>query len=169
MKASEGILILICLIALNLASFEFSPDNIPAEAQESQVGSPAALFRLGPNIPNTPPLPPQVPGPTDPVVPPQPAPDLAQRDPLPGRPTMPPERSDLPALNPQKMVITPEHIRQAQHALRAQGLQPGADGQMDEKTQLALQQFQKMNNLPPTGVLDESTAAKLGVDLHMRQ
>jgi len=35
---------------------------------------------------------------------------------------------------------------------------------MDAKTQQALRDFQKANDLPVTGTLDEKTAAKLGVD-----
>jgi carboxyl-terminal processing protease len=63
------------------------------------------------------------------------------------------------------MVITTEHIKQAQDALRAKGLIPGEGGRLDDKTQQALQAFQKMNGLPVTGVLDDKTAAKLGVNL----
>jgi peptidoglycan hydrolase-like protein with peptidoglycan-binding domain len=36
---------------------------------------------------------------------------------------------------------------------------------MDAKTQQALRDFQKANDLTVTGVLDEKTAAKLGVNL----
>jgi len=64
----------------------------------------------------------------------------------------------------EKMIVTPDDIRSAQQALRAKGLQPGDDGRLDEQTQEALAKFQKQNNLPATGVLDEKTAAKLGVD-----
>ena len=63
------------------------------------------------------------------------------------------------------MVVTPDDIKSAQRALRAQGLNPGTDGQLDTKTQQALRDFQKSNNLPATGVLDEKTAQKLGVTL----
>jgi carboxyl-terminal processing protease len=68
-------------------------------------------------------------------------------------------------LKEERMVVSPEHVRRAQDALRARGMAPGQSGKLDEKTQQALQQFQKMNGLPATGLLDEKTAAKLGVDL----
>jgi peptidoglycan hydrolase-like protein with peptidoglycan-binding domain len=63
------------------------------------------------------------------------------------------------------MVVSAEHIKKAQEALKAKGLNPGTDGKMDEKTQQALRDFQKVNNLPATGVLDSQTAAKLGITL----
>jgi peptidoglycan hydrolase-like protein with peptidoglycan-binding domain len=65
----------------------------------------------------------------------------------------------------ENMVVSAEHIKKAQEALKSKGLNPGSDGKMDEKTQQALRDFQKVNNLPATGVLDEQTAAKLGVKL----
>jgi peptidoglycan hydrolase-like protein with peptidoglycan-binding domain len=61
------------------------------------------------------------------------------------------------------MAVTSDDIRKAQTALKAKGLNPGEDGRMDAKTQQALRDFQKSNNLPMTGVLDDKTAAKLGV------
>jgi peptidoglycan hydrolase-like protein with peptidoglycan-binding domain len=64
------------------------------------------------------------------------------------------------------MVVTPDHVKSAQQALRARGLNPGSDGKMDEKTQQALRDFQKANNLPTTGVLDQKTAEKLGVTIN---
>jgi peptidoglycan hydrolase-like protein with peptidoglycan-binding domain len=61
------------------------------------------------------------------------------------------------------MVVSAEQIRKAQDALKARGLNPGTDGKLDERTQQALRDFQKQNNLPATGVLDEKTADKLGI------
>jgi peptidoglycan hydrolase-like protein with peptidoglycan-binding domain len=66
------------------------------------------------------------------------------------------------------MAVTSEHIKKAQDALQTKGHNPGSDGRMDAKTQQALREFQKNNDLPATGVLDEKTAAKLGVDLGER-
>ena len=98
-----------------------------------------------------------------------------QSDPLPG-PNNPQRNPAFPQENPspragrsasdveEKMVVTPSDIKTAQEALRAKGLRPGNDGKLDEQTQDALAKFQKQNNLPPTGVLDDKTAAKLGVD-----
>jgi peptidoglycan hydrolase-like protein with peptidoglycan-binding domain len=64
------------------------------------------------------------------------------------------------------MVISSEDIKKVQEALKAKGMDPGpATGHMDAKTQAALSEFQKANNLPATGVLDEKTAEKLGVAL----
>lgn len=64
------------------------------------------------------------------------------------------------------MVISPTDIRRAQEALRAKGLNPGDDGKLDEETQEALAKFQKQNSLPATGVLDDKTLEKLGIDSH---
>jgi peptidoglycan hydrolase-like protein with peptidoglycan-binding domain len=62
------------------------------------------------------------------------------------------------------MAVTSDDIRKAQTALKARGLNPGDEGRMDAKTQQALREFQKSNNLPMTGVLDDKTAEKLGVN-----
>jgi putative peptidoglycan binding protein len=107
------------------------------------------------------------PGPrTQPTIPGQPAPGLPQTDPMPGQPGTIPERAQQPrASDSQNMAVSAEHIRQAQQALKAKGLNPGTDGKMDDKTQQALRDFQKVNNLPATGVLDAQTAAKLGITL----
>jgi peptidoglycan hydrolase-like protein with peptidoglycan-binding domain len=65
------------------------------------------------------------------------------------------------------MVISAEDIKKAQEALKSKGLDPGpATGRMDPKTQQALSEFQKANDLPATGVLDKKTAEKLGVMLN---
>ena len=64
------------------------------------------------------------------------------------------------------MAVSSDDVKKAQTALKAKGLNPGADGQMDAKPQQALRDFQKANNLPVTGVLDDKTAEKLGVSKH---
>jgi putative peptidoglycan binding protein len=103
---------------------------------------------------------------TQPTIPGQPAPGLPQTAPVPGQPGTIPERAQQPrASEGQSMAVSNEHIRQAQQALKAKGLNPGTDGKMDAKTQQALRDFQKQNNLPATGVLDEQTAAKLGISI----
>jgi peptidoglycan hydrolase-like protein with peptidoglycan-binding domain len=62
--------------------------------------------------------------------------------------------------------MSAENIKKIEQALQAKGHNPGpVDGVMDERTQQALRNFQKANNLPATGVLDQQTAAKLGVQL----
>jgi carboxyl-terminal processing protease len=70
-----------------------------------------------------------------------------------------------PDAGSQGMVVTSDHIKKAQDALKAKGLNPGTGGKLDPQTQQALSEFQKANDLPATGVLDEKTAAKLGVNL----
>ena len=98
-------------------------------------------------------LKPDMPGPTAP----RPHPGLPEDLPMP--------RTSRPAeIIEEKMVVNPSRIRRAQEALRARGLKPGDEGKLDENTQDALAKFQKQNNLPATGVLDDKTAAKLGLD-----
>jgi peptidoglycan hydrolase-like protein with peptidoglycan-binding domain len=54
--------------------------------------------------------------------------------------------------------------RAAQDALRAQGFDPGpADGRMGPRTRAALSDYQRKNDLPVTGMLDDATMAKLNV------
>lgn len=60
--------------------------------------------------------------------------------------------------------MSSDDIKKVKEALKAKGHDPGnIDGNMDIKTQQALRDFQKANNLPVTGILDSQTAAKLGV------
>jgi peptidoglycan hydrolase-like protein with peptidoglycan-binding domain len=62
------------------------------------------------------------------------------------------------------MVISAEEIKRAQEALKSRGYDPGAiSGRMHARTQDALREFQKNNNLTPTGVLDKKTADRLDV------
>ena len=128
---------------------------------QSTPGSsmPGSQDRSGPTVPQ--------PGPGTsqrPTIPGQPAPGLPQTDPIPGQPGTIPERVQRPDAG-QHMAVTSEDIKKAQDALKAKGLEPGTDGRMDAKTQQALRDFQKANDLTVTGVLDEKTAAKLGVSL----
>lgn len=80
-----------------------------------------------------------------------------------------PERVQSPGLGSQQQGMgdmSAEDIKKAKEALTAKGLNPGPiDGTMDGKTQQAVREFQKANNLPVTGVLDQQTAEKLGVTL----
>jgi len=139
--------------ALLSASVGFGAQSIFAQSAPS--GGPSAPGNPGQTVPQ--------PGPrTQPTIPGQPAPGLPQTDPLPGQPGTIPERVEQPRSG-DNMVVTADHIRKAQEALKTKGLNPGTDGKMDEKTQQALRDFQKVNNLPATGVLDAKTSAKLGI------
>jgi peptidoglycan hydrolase-like protein with peptidoglycan-binding domain len=54
--------------------------------------------------------------------------------------------------------------RAAQEALKTQGFDPGPiDGLMGPRTRTALMDYQRKNDLPSTGMLDEATMAKLNV------
>jgi hypothetical protein len=111
----------------------------------------------------TSPMGPEVPRQTQPTIPGQPAPGMPQTSPMPGQPGTIPERIQPPRAGDQNMTVSSDDIMRAQAALKAKGLNPGTDGRMDAKTQQALREFQKSNNLPATGVLDDKTAAKLGI------
>jgi murein L,D-transpeptidase YcbB/YkuD len=59
-----------------------------------------------------------------------------------------------------------EQVKSAQKALQDKGKDPGPiDGIMGPKTMAALRAFQKDQNLPQTGRLDDQTRDKLGVSL----
>jgi carboxyl-terminal processing protease len=104
---------------------------------------------------------------TQPTTPWQVAQALPGPEPLPGQRGTIPERMPSPdSGSQQEMVISSEDIRRAQEALKGKGFDPGAiSGRMHAKTQEALRQFQKANDLPATGVLDQKTADKLGIKL----
>ena len=54
--------------------------------------------------------------------------------------------------------------RAAQEALKTQGFDPGpADGVMGPRTKAAISDYQRRENLPVTGMLDDATMAKLNV------
>jgi peptidoglycan hydrolase-like protein with peptidoglycan-binding domain len=54
-------------------------------------------------------------------------------------------------------------VREVQKELRDRGQRIGIDGVMGPRTQAALRQFQKAENLVPTGRLDRRTLVALGV------
>lgn len=99
-----------------------------------------------------------------PTIPPQRAPGTPPTGPIPGQRGTIPEQMG-PDADSRGMVVTSDHIKKAQDALKAKGLNPGTGGKLDPQTQQALRDFQKANGLPATGVLDEKTAAKLGVTM----
>ena len=88
-------------------------------------------------------------------------------EPIPGQRGTIPERVPSPGSSRQEeTVISSEDIRRAQEALKGKGFDQGAiSGRMHARTQQALRQFQTANDLPATGVLDQKTAAKLGMKL----
>ena len=65
---------------------------------------------------------------------------------------------------PSAVTDTMGQIRSAQQALQGNGMNPGAiDGIMGPRTQQAVRDYQKQQNLPQTGQLDAATLQKLGV------
>jgi len=154
--------------ALLSASVGLGTHSIFAQsAPGGGIPAPAKPGQPGPTFPQPDP---NAPKPVEPTIPgrpaPGPTPGLPKTNPMPGQPGSPVDRTQRPGAGERQdnNVVTAAHIKSAQGALRAQGFNPGADGRMDAKTQEALRDFQKKNNLPATGVLDEKTAAKLGVN-----
>ena len=92
-------------------------------------------------------------------------PDFQQK--LPGQQGTIPEVIQRPSgVAPKPMVVSADEIRRAQEMLKTKGYDPGAiSGNLHAGTQEALRQFQKANGLTVTGVLDEKTAEKLGIDI----
>lgn len=144
------------------ASVGFGASTLFAQSVPgSSPSMPGGQERSGPTVPQQEPSTPQVP-----PTPRQPTPGLPETEPMPGQPGTIPERAHPPqAGDTRDMAVTSEDIKKAQEALKAQGLNPGTEGRMDAQTQQALRQFQQANDLPVTGVLDEKTAEKLGVNL----
>jgi peptidoglycan hydrolase-like protein with peptidoglycan-binding domain len=59
-----------------------------------------------------------------------------------------------------------EKKKDIEQALQDKGFEPGSvDGVIDTQTQSAISQFQRDNNLPATGTVDEQTAKQLGVEI----
>ena len=57
-----------------------------------------------------------------------------------------------------------EQKKDIEQALQDKGFEPGSvDGVIDSQTQSAISQFQRDNNLPATGTVDQQTAKQLGV------
>jgi lipid-binding SYLF domain-containing protein/peptidoglycan hydrolase-like protein with peptidoglycan-binding domain len=77
----------------------------------------------------------------------------------------------IPQVGRQKptMPAPSEDVRQAQIALKQQGYDPGEiNGILSAQTQDALRKFQRANNLPITGTIDERTQSALGVTVQRR-
>ena len=146
--------------ALLSASVGFGAQSIFAQTSPGGSMGPGSPSQSGPTVPKPDPSSPRE---TQPTIPGQPAPGLPQSQPMPGQPGTIPERAQQPR-DRDSMVVSTDDIKKAQDALKMKGLNPGTDGRMDAKTQQALRDFQKANDLPATGTLDEKTVAKLGVD-----
>src|SRR5215204_4969573 len=59
-----------------------------------------------------------------------------------------------------------EKKKDIEQALQNKGFEPGSvDGVIDSQTQSAISQFQRDNNLPATGMVDQQTAKQLGVEM----
>jgi peptidoglycan hydrolase-like protein with peptidoglycan-binding domain len=66
--------------------------------------------------------------------------------------------------NPNTFVLDQQDIRKVQESLRDKGYHTGpVDGILGPKTRDEIRQYQKSENLPVTGKLDDQTAGKLGV------
>ncbi len=75
--------------------------------------------------------------------------------------TAPSGTSSLPSVGAG---VTTQQVRSAQQALQGSGVNPGPiDGVIGPRTQQAVRDFQKRENLPQTGQLDAATLQKLGV------
>jgi peptidoglycan hydrolase-like protein with peptidoglycan-binding domain len=65
----------------------------------------------------------------------------------------------------QSQEQSPDLVKQAQEKLSALGKNVGTpDGQMNSRTQQALQEFQRDNGLQPSGQLDQQTLAALDIN-----
>jgi hypothetical protein len=142
----------------------------PGQSAPSRPESGTMPREIQPTIPGQ--VAPNSPGKSDQVFPGQQGvPGVPGQDRIiPGQQGTIPERVERPGgVNPDRGLasVSPDDVRKAKEALKAQGHNPGTiDGNMDSRTQQALRDFQQANKLPVTGVLDPQTAAKLGVNLN---
>jgi peptidoglycan hydrolase-like protein with peptidoglycan-binding domain len=61
------------------------------------------------------------------------------------------------------LYVDADTVREVQKTLRDRGFRVGVDGIMGPRTQAALRQFQKAENLDPTGRLNRQTLVALGI------
>ena len=83
-------------------------------------------------------------------------------------PTKPSEEQNIPPTAEQKGTsgLSTDEMASVNRALSSKGYKPGPAGSaMTEQTREAVRAFQKDNNLPITGTIDQRTADKLGVTL----
>jgi peptidoglycan hydrolase-like protein with peptidoglycan-binding domain len=63
-----------------------------------------------------------------------------------------------------KLVLSSPLVRQVQQRLNSRGFEAGRiDGRMGASTRAALREFQRAENLPPTGRPDRETLSALGI------
>jgi peptidoglycan hydrolase-like protein with peptidoglycan-binding domain len=67
------------------------------------------------------------------------------------------------ALAAEPLFVDGDTVREVQQTLRDRGFRLGVDGIMGPRTQAMLRQFQKAENLEPTGQLNRQTLVALGV------
>ena len=64
----------------------------------------------------------------------------------------------------EKLVLSSPAVRQVQQRLKSRGFDAGpTDGRMGASTRAAIREFQRAENLPPTGRLDRETLSALGI------
>lgn len=68
------------------------------------------------------------------------------------------------ALAANRLFVDADTVREVQQTLRDRGFRVGVDGIMGPQTQTVLRQFQKAENLEPTGQLNRQTLVALGVE-----
>lgn len=67
------------------------------------------------------------------------------------------------ALAADRIYVDGDTVRETQQILKDRGFNVGVDGIMGPRTQAALRQFQKSENLDPTGRLNRQTLVALGI------
>lgn len=68
-----------------------------------------------------------------------------------------------PILADDRLFVDGDTVREVQQTLRDRGFRLGVDGIMGPRTQAVLRQFQKAENLEPTGQLNRQTLVALGI------
>lgn len=165
MKRKKHILTAVVLSgSVGLGAQSIFAQSGPGGGAPGGPSGPSVPGQSGPTVPQPGPGSPRQ---TQPTIPGEPTPGVPrQTDPMPGQPGTIPERVERPSAGTQQGTASADDIKKAKEALKAKGHNPGdIDGKMDAKTQQALRDFQKANQLPVTGVLDQQTAQKLGVTL----
>jgi hypothetical protein len=145
---------------------QVSPGTGSSAPSKSGVTGPT-VPEPGPGTPRQ--MEPTIPGKPAPTVPRKIDPVLGSGEPIPGQAGTIPEQMQQPNTTTQQGVsgLSSDQVKRVQEALKAKGMNPGTiSGTMNPTTQQALRDFQKANNLPVTGVLDQNTADKLGVTMN---